>query len=69
MEQEDYSEADRNWAELMHSTLKEQEEASSELKQPFSEGDFNSPYYAVTGDRLYQFEKLNFLEFDPVLKT
>lgn len=32
MEQEDYSEADRNWAELMHSTLKEQEEASSELK-------------------------------------
>lgn len=28
MEQEGYSEADRNWAELMHS---EQEEASSEL--------------------------------------
>ena len=32
MEQEGYSEADRNWAELMHSTLKEQEKASSELK-------------------------------------
>ena len=32
MEQHGYSEADRNWAELMYKTIKEQEEVSSEIK-------------------------------------